>query len=160
MQDQKLRIFEWPRSESIRCAEPTKPKKKRFFAGFLADSANRSSPVKKRHLFIDMPVSNVPTPGLEPGRPCDQQILSLLRLPLRHVGGPPRPERPKPQPLQLRTQFRKRLSSLITLRAELLSVLRDRAGWYAGIPDRTLCSMMIYAQPPPDAWLAFALRRS
>lgn len=29
----------------------------------------------------------VAPPGLEPGRPCGQQILSLQRLPFRHGAG-------------------------------------------------------------------------
>ena len=29
----------------------------------------------------------VPVVGLEPTRPCEQQILSLHRLPFRHTGG-------------------------------------------------------------------------
>ena len=38
--------------------------------------------------FSKIPTGLVPLEGLEPPRPCEQQILSLSRLPFRHRGQP------------------------------------------------------------------------
>lgn len=42
--------------------------------------------IKKRQNLFDFVAIVVPGVGIEPTRPCGQQILSLPRLPFRHPG--------------------------------------------------------------------------